>query len=283
MMFKFAFVLLAGAGIVGGATFVATRGDASPSSPSASTATAVTPELAATRAAPLAAIIPPPVGGRAASVLPPRAPSPAPTAAGEECDPPPDGEACDPDGIAITDDGEILDPASIERAGLYRGPSRGPADAPVQIAVYQDLKCKYCAMVLGTIDQLWDEYPGQLRLVVKQFPVHDNARLAAEASLAADAQGKFWELHDRALAFSDDLSRDALIELARDSKLDVAAFTRALDDHSYADAVARDVAAGHELNVQGTPAFFINGRRFTGAQPIEAFRKAIDAALAARK
>lgn len=92
-----------------------------------------------------------------------------------------------PDGaVFIADDGEQIDGALIEQTGLYRGPARGPADAPVEIAVFMDLECPFCAMVLGTIDQLWDEYPGQLRLVVKQFPLpaHHHAALAAEASLA---------------------------------------------------------------------------------------------------
>lgn len=276
-MFKFAIVLLAGAGVVGGATYVATRDHAAASSTPSSNQAPTAVKLAA----PTPAIVPPIGSSQRIAAPTPRLPGHADHAdhpGHAECDGNGAG-SCEPNRI-VDNDGELVDAATIERTGLYRGPSRGPADAPVQIAVYQDLKCPFCAMVLATIDQLWEEYPGKLRLVVKQFPVHDSARLAAEASLAADAQGKFWELHDRAIAFNEDLSRDALIALARDGGLDVAAFTRALDEHTFADALAAEFAAGQSLDVQGTPAFFINGRRFTGAQPIEAFRAAIDGALA---
>lgn len=178
-------------------------------------------------------------------------------------------------------EGERIDAELAGRVGLYSGPSKGPADAPVQIAVYQDLECPYCEMVMATLDELWAEYPGKLRLVVKDYPLphHTSAALAAEAARAADAQGKLWEFREAALASRDDLSRAALIELARGVGLDVARFTRELDEHRWADAIAADLAGGRELSVDGTPSFFINGRRFTGAQPVAAFRAAIDQAL----
>ncbi|HTM19697.1 MAG TPA: DsbA family protein, partial [Kofleriaceae bacterium] len=133
--------------------------------------------------------------------------------------------------------------------------------------------------VLGTIDQLWDEYPNQLRLVIKQFPVHPQAELAAEAALAADAQGKFWELHDQMMANQDDLSRDALVGYAEAAGLDVARFGRALDERSYRKARLADQSAGQEIGVRGTPAFLINGRLITGAQPIDEFRAMIEEEL----
>ena len=173
-----------------------------------------------------------------------------------------------------------LDQATIDRLGLHDGPSRGPAKAPVTIVVYTDFMCSFCGNVLGTIDDLWDEYPGKLKLVVKQFPVHAEARLAAEAALAADEQGKFWELHDLMMAKQDQLGRDALIGYGRQVGLDVASLTRALDQRTYRAAVDADMAAGQEIEVRGTPAFFINGKRFQGARPIDQFRAAIDAALA---
>ena len=140
--------------------------------------------------------------------------------------------------------------------------------------------CQYCGKVLGTIDQLWDEYPDKLRLVVKQFPVHTAAKLAAEASFAADAQGKFWELHDLMIAHQDDLSRDAIVGYARVAGLDADRLAAALDLHTYADAVAADQSAGKEIGVTATPEFLINGRDVRGALPIEEFRAVIETALA---
>ncbi|MBL8624010.1 MAG: sigma-70 family RNA polymerase sigma factor [Myxococcales bacterium] len=268
-MLKIAALVFVTAGAAG-TTYVATRGDAAPSHRS--------DPAALTAVAPAAALPPPPTRAPAARPpAPPRAAAAAPAAG--SCDPAAGPGACVP---ADVDDGEVIDPATVDATGLYRGLARGPVDAPVQIAVFQDLECPFCAMVIGTIDQLWDEYPGKLRLVVKDFPLphHARARLAAEASRAADAQGKLWEFRDLCLAFQEDLDRGALIALAQRAGLDVARFTADLDGHRFAAAVDADLATGTTLRVDGTPSFFINGRRFTGAQPIEAFRAAIDAALA---
>lgn len=175
---------------------------------------------------------------------------------------------------------EIVIPrARAQQLGIDRGPSRGPADAPVTITVFTDLRCKYCGDALGSIDALFDEYPKKLRLVVKQMPVHASAKLAAEAALAADEQGKFWEMHDMMLAHQDDLSRDALLELGKRVGLDVAKLRVALDQRTCQDAVSADVEAGMALEIQGTPSFVINGRKIVGNVPLPVLRAAIDSAL----
>lgn len=227
---------------------------------SESTTTATVAAKAAPAAAPTHAIQPPSI---------------PPTAAPSRTRPHPSG------GVEIDDMPEIVSKETRDRLGIERGPSRGPADAPVTIVVYQDLMCTYCGTVLATIDQLWEEYPNKLRLVVKQFPVHKEATLAAEASLAADAQGKFWELHDVMIAHQDDLTRDALVAYAKQAGLDTARFGDALDKHTYAPALETEVSAAKEIGVSATPEFLINGKDFTGARPIEQFRAEIDAALAA--
>src|SRR5262249_31086454 len=158
--------------------------------------------------------------------------------------------------------------ATIERTALQRGPARGPANAPVTIVIFTDLMCVHCGNALGSIDQLWDEFPGKLRIVVKQFPVHAAAELPAEAALAADAQGKFWEMHALMLAHQDQLSRDGLLALGERAGLDVGALRTALDRHSYAAAVDADKATAKELDVQGTPTFVINGRVVGGNMPV---------------
>ncbi|MEO7094049.1 MAG: sigma-70 family RNA polymerase sigma factor, partial [Polyangiales bacterium] len=173
-----------------------------------------------------------------------------------------------------------VDRTTLRRLALDRGPTRGPADAPVTIVMFTDAMCPYCSTVLATIDEVWDEFPGKLRLVVKQFPVHTQAVLAAEASLAADAQGKYWQFHDQMFASPDDLGHDALIEDARRAGMDVAAFTAALDSHSYAEALAAEQAAAKEIEISATPSFLINGQHFIGARPAADMRAAIVAALA---
>lgn len=227
--------------------------------------TASTPPTIAAKAAPATA--------PTHAIQPPAIPPP--TAATPRTRPHPSG------GVEIDDLPDVVSKETRDRLGIERGPSRGPANAPVTIVVYQDLMCTYCGTVLATIDQLWEEYPNKLRLVVKQFPVHKEATLAAEASLAAEAQGKFWELHDVMIAHQDDLTRDALVAYAQQAGLDTVTFGDALDKHTYAPALETEVSAAKEIGVTATPEFLINGKDFTGARPIEQFRAEIDAALAA--
>jgi RNA polymerase sigma factor (sigma-70 family) len=256
-----------------GGTYLATRGDEA--APAAATSAVAPAQAAAPARGLLASPSIPLPSARAGAVTPPSAapgPGPGPEAPPcGTCEPPP------------SDDEERLTAARIAEVGLHAGPTRGAAAAPVTIVVFGDLQCPYCAKVLGTLDQLFDEYPDKLRLVLKQFPLphHTQASLAAEATVAAGAQGKFWEFHDLALAQQDDLGRDALIALAGQVGLDVARFTRELDAHVHRDAVARDLATADELEVRATPTFFINGQRFTGAQGIDGFRALIDAELTA--
>ena len=169
--------------------------------------------------------------------------------------------------------------ATVAKLGLERGASRGPANAPVVVTVFTDMRCKYCGSALASIDQLVDEYPNKLRIVVKQMPVHESAKLAAEAAFAADAQGKFWEMHDLMMQNQDDLSREPLVGFAQQAGLDVNKFRAALDSHAYADDVARDLAAAKEIEIMGTPAFVINGRKIIGNVPVPELRAAIDSAL----
>ena len=259
-MFKLGLALSALVAAAGGTAYVVHATGASPSEERA--ADPATSAAAAADPAPAAA------APRGRSAAPPALPA-APAARTPVVLPEP---AAQPD----------LDQATLDRLDLERGPSRGPADAPVTIVVFTDFMCSFCGTVLGTIDELWDEYPDALRLVIKQFPVHGEAVLAAEAAYAAEAQGKFWELHDLMMASQDDLSREALLAHARTAGLDVAAFERALAERRHKAAVESDMEAGREIEVQGTPAFLINGKRFQGARPIEQFRAAIDEALAAR-
>ena len=185
-----------------------------------------------------------------------------------------------PPGVSLDDPEPVHAKATLAKLGLDKGPSRGPADAPVEIIVFQDLMCKYCGTVLGTVDEVWDEDPGKLRLVVKQFPVHKEARLAAEASLAAEAQGKFWELHDVMMANQEDLSRDAIIGYAQTAGLDVKKLAKDLDDHKYQKDVADEMKAATEIGVHAVPTFLINGQEMRGARPVESFRTLINEALA---
>ena len=174
----------------------------------------------------------------------------------------------------------LVERDQLDKLDVETGPSRGAAKAPVTITVYADMLCPYCSKALGSIDQLLEEYAGKVRIVMKQMPVHTAAMMPAEALYAADAQGKFWELHDLMAQHPDALPRDVVDQLAREAGLDMTKFKAAVDNNTFKPAVKADMDAAKELELKGVPSFVINGRRVIGIMPIEVFRSAIDDALA---
>jgi protein-disulfide isomerase len=183
---------------------------------------------------------------------------------------------------AVPDD-TVVAPETVARLGLERGPSRGPATAPVSIVVFTDVKCKYCGGALGVLDQLLDDYEGKLRIVVKQMPLQPKTEVLSEALYAAEAQGKFWELHDLMHAHQEELTKDLMFTLAQQAGLDVAQLRAALERGTYRAQLDADKAAAAELQVTGTPAFFINGHRIVGLRSAADFHVVLDRVLAEKR
>ena len=122
-------------------------------------------------------------------------------------------------------------------------------------------------------------------MVFKDFPltnIHPNAQKAAEAARCAGEQEKYWEYHDVLFANANALAPDNLKKFAADLKLDTAKFAACLDSGQSAAAVSKDLADGAKAGVSGTPAFVINGRFLSGAQPLSAFVEVIEEELAAQ-
>jgi predicted DsbA family dithiol-disulfide isomerase len=136
-----------------------------------------------------------------------------------------------------------------------------------------------------TLERLLKEYPDDVRIVYKQhpLPMHSNAMIAAEAAMAADAQGKFREMHAKLMAPGGGLTRDKLLETAKEVGLDVDRFTKDLDNHTYKVAIDEMTAEAMRVGAGGTPASFINGLFLSGAQPYETFKKLVDEELAKTK
>ena len=124
-----------------------------------------------------------------------------------------------------------------------------------------------------------------MKLILKDLPLsfHELARSAHEAARCAGAAGKYWAYHDRLFAAQPNFGRDRLIDYAADVGIEREGFARCLDARTFAAAVDADVAEARALGITGTPTFFINGRPLVGAQPVEAFRAAIDEALEHRR
>ncbi len=126
-----------------------------------------------------------------------------------------------------------------------------------------------------------DIYKGKIRLVIKNYPYkyRDYSHIAAEASLAAQDQGKYWEMHDLLLKKSPQLDRASLIKYAREIGLDVRKFAVSLDTMKHSAFIERDKKLAVDLDLYNTPTFFINGRKVVGNRPYEYFKKIIEEEL----
>jgi len=126
------------------------------------------------------------------------------------------------------------------------------------------------------------EYPGKVRVVFKDFPLsfHAGAEPAAMAARCAIEHGQFWTYHDLLFTAQPAFSRADLLVYAARLDLPRDAFAACLDSGRFRDAVRADMQEGRSLGVTGTPTFFVNGRRLVGAQPLAAFRQAVEDALA---
>jgi protein-disulfide isomerase len=160
-------------------------------------------------------------------------------------------------------------------------PSRGSATAPIELIEFSDFQCPFCLRANPTVQQVLTTYGDRIRFVYRHFPLpnHPNARPAAEASACAAEQGKFWPYYDRLFAGQSGLTDAELKQHAVALGLDAAKFNTCVDTRKFKTLVDADLQAGQEAGVNGTPAFFINGRMLSGAQPYDAFKKIIDEEL----
>ncbi len=160
-------------------------------------------------------------------------------------------------------------------------PSIGPKDAPITIIEFSDFQCPFCARAAPTVKQILKEYDGKVRFVYRDFPLsfHQNAQKSAEAAECADEQGKFWEYHDKLFENQNALEISNLKQYAKDLGLDSSKFDSCLDSGKYTKEVEKDTEDGQKYGVTGTPAFFINGKLVSGAQPFKNFATIIDSEL----
>jgi predicted DsbA family dithiol-disulfide isomerase len=161
-------------------------------------------------------------------------------------------------------------------------PQLGPPDAALSLVVFSDFQSSDCARAAPMASVVTNLYPARVRVVFRQYPSpkHPDAHLAAEASLAAQAQGKFWPYHDVLFANPQDLQRAALERYASDVGLDLAAFRHDLDTRRFAADVDADIELGHKLQALERPSVFANGQPVTVPYGVAELSKLIDATLA---
>lgn len=178
---------------------------------------------------------------------------------------------------------------TVERRVADDVTALGAVDAPVVIVEFADYRCSYCALFdRTTLPVLVEEYvdAGLVRFEWRDMPLFgDESGAAAIAARAAGEQGLFWEYHRAVFAKAPERGRAALpmnvlVELAREVGVpDIQRFIVDADSARLAGLVQADLDLGTMLGVSSTPTFFVNGVPLVGAQPIDAFRQAIDAEL----
>lgn len=175
----------------------------------------------------------------------------------------------------------LLDPFRVD-LNNEGSPALGPEDAPVTLVEFSDFECPYCAHFYRTLKQLRENYGDRVRIVYRQFPldIHPNAYRAAEASLCAHDQGRFWELHDAMFEDQGQLDSASLSEKAERIGLDMQKFEACLESARHTEQIERDMAEAEGLGVNGTPAIFVNGIPLApGAPAYSVAARAIDAEL----
>jgi protein-disulfide isomerase len=148
----------------------------------------------------------------------------------------------------------------------------GPADAPVTLVEYGDYECPHCGAAQPIVNLVRKQFDRELRFVFRHFPmstVHPNAESAAETAEFAGANGLFWEMHDALFENQDQLGLPLFLALADALGLPQPALQHALATGTFAPKVRKDFLSGIRSGVNGTPSFFINGRRHDGTYAFE--------------
>ncbi len=176
--------------------------------------------------------------------------------------------------------GPPIDYNKVHNINLTNSPFRGPKDARVALVEYSDLQCPYSKRAQSLINELLKAFPNDLKHVFKNFPLrfHKQALPAAKACMAANNQGKFWEMEDLAFKNTKKLEEDDLKSYAKKIGLDLAQFEKDFQSEQIDKLIKADIAEAKKIMVRGTPTLFINGKRVQ-ARTLEAMKKSIEDAL----
>jgi protein-disulfide isomerase len=159
---------------------------------------------------------------------------------------------------------ERFDAASAKAIAVEGSPSRGPETAPVTVVEFADFECPFCQRIAPELDALWEKRQTAVRFVYKFMPLsmHPHGESAARAAIAAQAQGKFWEMHDKLFANGEHLDDVDILKYATAIGLDLDRFRADLQSPATKARLDADRKLGDALKVKGTPTIFINGREY---------------------
>ncbi|HEY8923921.1 MAG TPA: thioredoxin domain-containing protein [Polyangia bacterium] len=165
---------------------------------------------------------------------------------------------------------------------VSEAPVEGNPSAKVSLVEFADYECPHCKRFQPVLRQVLDEFRRDIKVYFKHYPLpqHTNARLAAEAAVAAQKQGKFWQYQDKLWENQDSLSPADMEKFAKEVGLDMTKFRADLEDPKTKARVQKDRVDGGTLGLSSTPTLFINGREYTDAKDTESLREWIKEELA---
>ena len=163
----------------------------------------------------------------------------------------------------------------VKKIDVADAPMKGSPGAKVTLVEFADYECPHCKRLQPVLRQIVDEFHNDVKVYFKHYPLpqHTNARLAAEAAVAANKQGKFWAFQDKLWDKQDDLSPALIEKLAKDSGLDLAKFRQDLASDAVKGRVQKDRDEGQALGLQATPTLYIDGREYTDPKDTESLRE----------
>jgi protein-disulfide isomerase len=173
------------------------------------------------------------------------------------------------------------DPEKVHEIPVGKSPVKGPEAAPVTIVEFSDYQCPFCSRADPMIEEVIKAYPTQVRLVYKNLPlisIHPFALGAAQAAVAAQKQGKFWEMHDLLFSNQRALQPEKLKEYATQLGLDAAKFEADMNSDETKSAIQEDMRLAQTVGVRGTPTMFVNGKLVVN-RSVDGFKQTVDAAL----
>jgi protein-disulfide isomerase len=165
-------------------------------------------------------------------------------------------------------------PIQPKKIDVSDAPMKGNPNARITLVEFADYECPHCKRLQPVLRQIVDEFPNDVKLYFKHYPLpqHPNARLAAEGAVAAQKQGKFWQYQDKIWDHQEDLGPAEIEKVAKETGLDVSKFRKDIASDAVKARVAKDHDEGSTIGLQATPTLFIDGREYTDSRDADSLR-----------
>jgi protein-disulfide isomerase len=166
-------------------------------------------------------------------------------------------------------------PIAPKQIDVSAAPMKGNPNGKITLIEFADYECPHCKRFQPVLRQIVDEFPNDVKVYFKHYPLpqHTNARLAAEAAVAAQRQGKFWQFQDKLWEHQDDLGPAEIEKVAKEAGLDLPKFRQDIASEAIKARVEKDHNDGTAIGLQATPTLYINGREYTDARDSDSLRE----------